>query len=63
MSIPIVNSKANIWVTFPNTPACDLGRPIPNYWLVRIWTDKASRSADQHSRIHQPGKPLAATMN
>jgi putative ABC transport system permease protein len=36
VSIPIINSKANIWVCFPKTKAIDLGRAIPNYWRDRL---------------------------
>ncbi len=38
VTVPIVNSSADVWVMFPGTPSCDLGRPIPAYWLDRIWS-------------------------
>lgn len=48
VSVPIVNSDADIWVTFPDTPACDLGRPMPNYWLDRLWTHPEIEAADEY---------------
>lgn len=48
VSIPIVNAKAKVWVTFPNTPACDLGRPIPNYWIDRLWLEPGVTAADEY---------------
>lgn len=47
VSIPIVNSKADVWVMYPNTAACDLGRPIPNYWIDRLWMIPEVERADQ----------------
>lgn len=48
VSIPIINSKADIWVTYPNTSACDLGRPIPNYWADRLWMLPEIAQADEY---------------
>src|SRR5207248_159528 len=31
-SIPIDQSRADIWVGHPNVPSVDLGRPIPEAW-------------------------------
>lgn len=47
VSVPIENSTAKIWVTYPNTPACDLGRPIPSYWIDRLWMQPEILRADQ----------------
>lgn len=47
VAIPIVNSNADIWVMYPNTAACDLGRPIPNYWIDRLWMNDQIQRADQ----------------
>jgi putative ABC transport system permease protein len=48
VSVPIVNSSADIWVTFPDTPACDLGRPMPSYWMDRLWANPEISVADQY---------------
>src|SRR5690606_11835692 len=48
VSVPIHNSTADIWVTYPNTPACDLGRPIPNYWIDRLWMQPEVEAADEY---------------
>lgn len=48
VSVPIHNSNADIWVTYPNTPACDLGRPIPSYWIDRLWMQPQVVAADQY---------------
>ena len=48
VSVPIVNSRADIWVTFPDTPACDLGRPMPSYWLDKLWSHPEISVADQY---------------
>jgi putative ABC transport system permease protein len=47
VSVPIVNSNADIWIAFPDTPACDLGRPMPNYWLDKLWSHPEIESADE----------------
>lgn len=47
VAIPIVNSSADVWVMYPNTAACDLGRPIPNYWIDRVWMNDRVERADQ----------------
>lgn len=48
VSVPIVNSRAQIWVMYPNTPACDLGRPIPNYWRDRLWMQPEIEGVDEY---------------
>jgi putative ABC transport system permease protein len=48
VSVPIENAKADVWVMFPNTPACDLGRPIPKYWIDRVWGQPEVRRADEY---------------
>jgi putative ABC transport system permease protein len=35
-SIPIDNSRADIWVTHPKVPSVDLGRPIPEAWMSYV---------------------------
>jgi putative ABC transport system permease protein len=48
VSVPIENSSAHVWVMYPNTPACDLGRPIPKYWLERVWSQPETAVADEY---------------
>lgn len=48
VSVPIVNGKAQVWVSYPNTAAVDLGRPIPNYWIDRLWMSPDVVNADQY---------------
>jgi putative ABC transport system permease protein len=48
VTVPIENSSADVWVMFPGTPACDLGRPIPRYWIDRLWARKEVRRADEY---------------
>lgn len=47
VSVPILNSKADVWATFPDTPACDLGRPMPSYWVDRLWAHPEVETADE----------------
>jgi putative ABC transport system permease protein len=35
-SIPIDNSRADIWITHPKVPSVDLGRPIPEAWMSYV---------------------------
>lgn len=48
VSIPIENASADIWVMYPNTPACDLARPIPRYWIDRLWSQPEVVAADEY---------------
>ena len=48
VSVPIENSAADVWVTYPDTAACDLGRPIPNYWIDRLWMQPEVIAADEY---------------
>src|SRR3954454_23101113 len=36
VSIPIVNSTADVWITYPQAKSIDLGRAMPNYWRDRV---------------------------
>jgi putative ABC transport system permease protein len=36
MSIPVDKAAADVWVSYPGIPSVDLGRPIPERWLVRL---------------------------
>jgi putative ABC transport system permease protein len=36
MSIPVDKATADIWVGYPGIRSVDLGRPIPERWLVRL---------------------------
>lgn len=36
MSLPVDKSTADVWVGYPGTRSVDLGRPIPERWLVRL---------------------------
>ena len=36
MSLPVDKSTAHVWVGYPGTRSVDLGRPIPERWLVRL---------------------------
>ncbi|HEX3314221.1 MAG TPA: ABC transporter permease [Gemmataceae bacterium] len=42
-SIPIDNSRADIWVTHPKVPSVDLGRPIPEAWMSYITNPEIER--------------------
>ena len=42
-SIPIDNSRADIWVTHPKVPSVDLGRPIPEAWMSYIGSPDIER--------------------
>ena len=35
-SIPIDESRADIWVGHPEVPSVDLGRPIPESWMAYL---------------------------
>lgn len=47
VSVPILNSQADVWAAFPDTPACDLGRPMPSYWIDRLWAHPEIETADE----------------
>ena len=36
VSIPIVNSTADVWISYPQAKSIDLGRAMPNYWRDRV---------------------------
>lgn len=59
VSVPIENSTANIWLAHPATPACDLGRPIPRYWIDRMWMHPAVQAADEYIQSFNYWKTLS----
>jgi putative ABC transport system permease protein len=62
VSVPIENSSADVWVMYPATPACDLGRPIPKYWLERVWSQPETAVADEYIQGYSYWKtPTGAT--
>jgi putative ABC transport system permease protein len=36
VSLPVDRSGADVWVTSPNAPSCDLGFPISNHWSNQL---------------------------
>ena len=48
VSVPIENSVADLWLMYPNTPACDLARPIPRYWSDRVWSVPGVAAVDEY---------------
>ncbi len=36
MSVPVDRSAADVWVGYPGVQSVDLGRPMPERWLVRL---------------------------
>ncbi len=36
MSVPVDKATADLWVGYPGVRSVDLGRPIPERWLVRV---------------------------
>src|SRR6476619_444127 len=36
MSVPVDKAKADVWVGYPGVRSVDLGRPIPERWVVRV---------------------------
>ena len=46
VAVPIENSTADVWVMHTQTPACDLARPIPRYWIERVWSQPEVVTAD-----------------
>jgi putative ABC transport system permease protein len=47
---------------YPNTPAVDLGRPIPRYWLERVWVQPETVAADEYVQGYSYWKtPKGAT--
>lgn len=48
VSVPIENSKAQIWVAYPGTPACDLARPMPAYYQDQIWSQSGVSAVDEY---------------
>ena len=36
MSLPVDKARADVWVCYPGTRSVDLGRPIPERWMVRL---------------------------
>src|SRR4051794_40159818 len=35
MSVPVDKSRADVWISYPGTRSVDLGRPLPERWIVR----------------------------
>jgi putative ABC transport system permease protein len=35
MSVPVDKSQADVWIGYPGTRSVDLGRPLPERWIVR----------------------------
>src|SRR5215203_3513258 len=35
-SLPVDRASADVWVGYPGVRSVDLGRPIPERWLVRV---------------------------
>jgi putative ABC transport system permease protein len=48
VSIPIVNSTADVWITYPNAKSIDLGRAMPNYWRDRVLALPEVQRDDQY---------------
>src|SRR5262245_23108997 len=36
MSVPVDKATADVWVGYPGVRSVDLGRPIPERWVVRV---------------------------
>lgn len=50
VAVPIENSAADVWVMHTQTPACDLARPIPRYWIERVWSQPEVVTADDYAQ-------------
>ena len=50
-SIPVDHAAADIWVGNANVLSVDLGRPIPQAWLARLF---GQRSASRRWPLGQP---------
>jgi putative ABC transport system permease protein len=46
VSAPVDRSEAELWLTSPNTPSCDLGLPISKDWQNRLRMDPAVSTTD-----------------
>ena len=46
-SIPIDESRADIWVGHPEVPSVDLGRPIPESWMAYLALPEVERTEPQ----------------
>jgi putative ABC transport system permease protein len=48
VSVPIVHSSADVWITYPGAKSIDLGRAIPNYWRDRVLAHPEIERDDQY---------------
>jgi putative ABC transport system permease protein len=48
VSVPIVHSKADVWITYPGAKSIDLGRAMPNYWRDRVLSHPEVERDDQY---------------
>jgi len=48
VSVPIVNSTADVWITYPQAKSIDLGRAMPNYWRDRVLALSEVERDDQY---------------
>jgi putative ABC transport system permease protein len=61
-SIPVDDTRADLWVGHPNVLSVDLGRPIPSEWLGRV----AQQPEVEHTELYLQGfshwgKPTGGT--
>jgi putative ABC transport system permease protein len=61
-SIPIDDTRADIWVGHPNVLSVDLGRPIPTAWLARVAAEPEVVHAEPYLQgFSHWGKPTGGT--
>jgi putative ABC transport system permease protein len=48
VSTPIVQSDADVWITYPQAKSIDLGRAFPNYWRDRVLASPEVARDDQY---------------
>ena len=61
-SIPVDDTRADLWIGHPNVLSVDLGRPIPSEWLGRV----AQQPEVEHTELYLQGfshwgKPTGGT--
>ncbi|QDU63171.1 FtsX-like permease family protein [Planctomycetes bacterium Pan216] len=48
VSVPIVNSKAQIWIGYKDTLSVDLGRPIPTRYAEYVWANPNIETVNEY---------------
>jgi putative ABC transport system permease protein len=67
MSIPVDSAAADLWVGYPGVRSVDLGRPIPERWLVRVAShpevERVESAILAFSLWNRPGRTTSSSIS